>query len=153
MEWITKFSTGWRILFLVLALTAILMGPWFLMDTISVPEPHECSYPYVRIDENFCRYADSYRFTLFSIPSISLLPLISSIMVMIGDNRKWLKVFNFIAWAFAGGYSLFISLTRPEIYSLYYGVRMYIIVAFFALLFELIILFAKSTKTRWAPET
>jgi hypothetical protein len=153
VDWISKIRSGWRVSFLVLAVIAILMGPWFLMDTISVPEPHECSYPWVRIDENLCRYADSYRFTLFSIPGVSLLPVLSSSMVLMDGNRKWLQILNSIAWAVAGGYSLVIRLTNPEIFSTYLGVRLYLIIALLALLFELIIFIIEHSKMRWVADT
>lgn len=52
MEWTNKYKKVWRVAVLVLLPIAI-MGPW-TFDRIYVPSKYPCSYPYFRLEGDFC---------------------------------------------------------------------------------------------------
>lgn len=52
MLWFKEHKSIWRVVFLGMLALAI-TGPWFF-DRVHVPQPHTCSLPNVRLDDNFC---------------------------------------------------------------------------------------------------
>ena len=52
MKWFKEHKPAWRMGFLLMLVLAI-TGPW-AFDRVSVPLPHTCSPPNIRLDDDFC---------------------------------------------------------------------------------------------------
>jgi hypothetical protein len=67
MLWFKEHKSIWRVVFLVMLALAI-TGPWFF-DRVHVPQPHTCSLPNVRLDDDFCGVPTSITWLLRVMPA------------------------------------------------------------------------------------
>ncbi len=177
MLWIRKYRNIWRVLILVVVLAAI-AGPWTI-DVIMVPSEFSCSAPYVRLDGDFCgiplpgtwifrlmvdgfvyasvrpvtggmvfiEYARIFFFNLLVFPLV--LPLFSTLFLILRGERRRRQVFNIVAWSLAAGMSLLIAMPNyPKLFWMVWGVWLYVGLAASALILEALTLAA---GTRLSP--
>lgn len=137
MLWTNEHKGVWRVAILVVALVAI-MGPWNF-ELISVPSEYSCSAPFIRLDDDFCGtpasgmgillglvrqfiYASAEMvtgamglvewarwavFSLFLFPLV--LPLFSTLLLILRGDRRGRQAFNVAAWGLASGVILLIG--------------------------------------------
>ncbi len=163
--WIIEHKHVWRAVVLGLLLLAII-GPW-AFDRINVPAQYTCSAPFIRLEGDFCgeplagififswvllgfiqmvaylvaggpflpERAREMFFSLF--PLLLVLPLITTLRIILGETRRRWQVIHIIALALAAGPTLLLvvasfSSLRWELW----GIWLYIGVATSALLLE-----------------
>ena len=169
MSWITEHKNVWRAAILVVALVAI-MGPW-IHDRIFVPSDYTCSAPNVRLDENFCgipltgvwlfrmmvdvivyasvglvtgtmalgEWAREFLYSL--VLFLLLLPLFSSLLLILRGDRRRRQVFNIAAWVLAAGIGLLLGIFNyPNKFWLLWGLWTFIGLAIIALILEVLTL-------------
>jgi hypothetical protein len=171
MSWIVEHKRILRAAVLVLLLLAM-MGPW-AFDLINVPAGYACSAPFIRLDDNFCGtplsglwlfrplvaefvsasagvlsgamlFREWARGILFALlQSLLLLPFLSTLLLVLRGDRRWLQVFNLVAWALAAGVGLLIGLySFPRWYWGLWGIWLYFGLVAGVLVMEIVILFA-----------
>jgi hypothetical protein len=172
MSWITEHQRNWRIALLVVMVVAF-MGPWGF-DLINVPAEYECSAPNFRIDGDFCGMPISgirgylgisggfisisvslltgefvfpermYELLIIWLFLFPLLPIISTLLLILRGNNRRLQVFTIFAWVLAIGGGLFFRLIRyPKLFLGVWGIWLYIGLAASALILEIIVLVRK----------
>jgi len=169
MSWISEHKTVWRVVILAVVLVAI-MGPW-TFDLISVPSEYTCSAPNFRLDNDFCGmplpgirlfrwmvngfvyasaglvrgamvFVEWARELLFSLLLFLLvLPLFSTLLLILRGDRRRRQVFNVAAWGLAAGIGLLIRMSRyPKLFWVVWGLWLYIGLAASALILEVLTL-------------
>jgi hypothetical protein len=172
MSWITEHQRNWRIALLVVMVVAF-MGPWGF-DLINVPAEYECSAPNFRIEGDFCGMPISgirgylgisggfisisvslltgefvfpermYELLIIWLFLFPLLPIISTLLLILRGNNRRLQVFTIFAWVLAIGGGLFFRLIRyPKLFLGVWGIWLYIGLAASALILEIIVLVRK----------
>ena len=175
MSWINEHKGVWRVAVLVVALVAI-MGPWTFTDLIHVPSEYSCSAPFIRFDDDFCgtplsgislfrgmvkrfvylsaglvtgamaflEWAREFVFSLFLF--LLVLPVFSTLLLILRGDRRGRQAFNVAAWGLAAGTGLtglligFFRYTKP--FWLSWGIWLYIGLAASALILEVLTLAA-----------
>jgi hypothetical protein len=176
VSWINEHKGVWRVAILVVALVAI-MGPWTFTDLLHVPSEYSCSAPFIRFDDDFCgtplpgigillalvrvfiyasaelvtgamglvEWARWAVFSLFLFPLV--LPLFSTLLLILRGDRRGRQAFNVAAWGLAAGTGLtglligFFRYTKP--FWLSWGIWLYIGLAASALILEVLTLAAR----------
>jgi hypothetical protein len=144
-----------RVIFLAL-LSLALIGPW-MFDRINVPAEYTCYPPNVRLYGDFCGvplsgiqllylffsglifaskglvggsvgFTDWLRQIAFSLPGfLILLPIFSTLNIVMSRAQLGQQIFNLVAWVFALGVCLVISLSGyPRLFWALWGVWLYI---------------------------
>ena len=150
MSWINKHRKIFRVIILALLVLAI-MGPW-LFDVIYVPAEYECHAPYIRLKDDFCGIPLSgIRFLLWMVPGcvfLILLPLFSTVLLILIGERRSLQIFNAVTWGLALGLCLLMWLKNdPNLFWVLWGLWLYSVVAAAALVLEILLIQAgKSTS-------
>lgn len=168
MSWIKNHHRIWRIAVLALLLVAFL-GPW-TFDRLYVPSEYECS---VRLDGDFCGYPipgvslsfwlsggvigglvtgdffNSERIRELLLISLFLLlpslPILSTLLLIPGQDHRRRQVFTIIAWVLAIGFGIFWGLNNyPELYWEVWGIWLYTGLAVSALILEIIVFSSKT---------
>ena len=134
MALIADHARAWRIALLILMVVAFL-GPW-VYDQINVPAQYTCDPPFVRLEGDFCGVplngtwvilalgtqpistitdlvmgrlilAESGRQLLVSLAGfLSLLPVVSTLLMIFWGNRPRLQIFHIVVLCLAGGLML-----------------------------------------------
>lgn len=168
MSVINKHKKVLRVIVLAL-MGAAIIGPW-LFDVIHVPSEYSCTAPNIRIKDDFCGlplsgitifswmisgfiYAgnalvsgsmDFYDlrgefFSLFLF--LILLPFFSTLLLILGGDRRRLQIFNVVALGFSLGLCLLLGLSdTPKLFWVLWGVWLYIGAAAAALILEILLL-------------
>lgn len=144
-----------RVIFLAL-LSLALIGPW-MFDRINVPAEYTCHPPNVRLYGDFCGvplsgiqllsmifsglifaskgvvdgslgFTEWLRQIAFSLPGfLILLPVFSTLNIVLRRAQLSQQIFNLVAWVFALGVCLIISLSGyPRLFWALWGVWLYI---------------------------
>lgn len=165
MSWIHAHKNVWRAAILVVGLVA-LVGPWGF-DQINVPAEYSCSPPNVRLEGDFCGlplqgfrilgwfvlglistsadlvtgaivFSDWARQLLFYL-LLLVLPLISTLLLLLRGDRRRLRIFSIAAWGLAAGMGLVIGLLNyPRLFWILWGLWLYIGLGFSALTLEVL---------------
>jgi len=167
MIWIREHHRVWRIAILVLLLVAFL-GPW-TFDRIYVPSEYTCSAPNIRLDGDFCgiplsgiqvffwlssgliaglvtgEFVNSERIREFLLISLilllPLLPILSTLLLILRGDHPRRQVFTIISWALAIGMGLFWGLNNyPKLFWIVWGIWLYIALAISALILEILVI-------------
>ena len=172
---IARHRNARRLAELALLLVAI-MGPW-AFDRIYVQSQYACSAPFVRLDGDFCGVpvrgitvlsfmagaflsisvelvtgaialtdrAGEFLSSLFLFPLV--LPVFSTLLLILrGDRRRW-QVFNVAAWVLAAGVGLLFGVaSHPDLSWVLWGIWLYIGLAPSALILEVLVLAAGSRR-------
>lgn len=178
MLWIDEHKNSWRAAILAMVILT-LIGPWGF-DLINVPSEYPCAAPNIRLEGDFCgmplrgiRSFDLMVRELFyvsaelitgaiglaewahallpSLPSFLLvLPLFSTLLLILGGDRRRQQVFNIATWGLALGTGLFITLSAgvrlssltgyPELFQLQWGLWLHIGLAVLVLTLEILTL-------------
>ena len=177
MTWLKKHPRVWRIAVLALLLVAFL-GPW-TFDLTWVPPDFSCSSPNIRLNDNFCGvplsgtwlyrwmvggfiyastglvtgdlvFTEWIREILFSpFVFLCLLPIFSTLLLILRGDHPRRQVFTIIAWALAIGMGLFWGLNNyPKLFWIVWGIWLYIALAISALILEILVIL----PNRKAPE-
>lgn len=131
MSWITEHARVWRGVALLL-LGVSIIGPW-TFDLINVPAEYPCSAPFVRLEGDYCGVPLSGAWMLFALGSellytvsglltgtlvftepgrtllivliafLLLLPLISTLLLILREDRRGLQIFHITVLCLAGG--------------------------------------------------
>lgn len=175
MLWLNKTKRVWRVVIVILLLVAI-AGPWWF-DRILVPAQYMCSAPNVRLEGDFCGLPVSgtwfpsmavgvtinvvvelitgkavlydrisaFAVNLFLLP---VLPIISTLLMILGKYRRHRQVFHIIALGLAVCFALFMSTIRfSSFWWILWGLWLYIGVTVSALVLEALT-FNNKTRTR-----
>jgi hypothetical protein len=172
MSWIDKHRNIWRIAILATAAVAM-TGPW-TFELVSVPSEYPCSRPYIRLEGDFCgrpvswlrgyswmldelangsemllrgdvSVVDWARVFLYVLPpSLFLLPLISTLVLILRGDRRRRQVFQLVAWGLAAslGMMLIGLLSYPGQRWMAWGIWLYVGSAAGALILEVLTLAA-----------
>ena len=163
--WVEMHHRFWRIALLVLLLVAFL-GPW-TFDVIYLPPGLTCSADYIQLNDNLCGFplsgiwlegmaAENFihsstmlvtgelvftkwiREFLFSLLlSLPLLPILGTLLLILGGGNKRRQVFTISAWILAVGFGLFLGLnTYPRYFWAVWGIWLYIGLAIIAWIME-----------------
>ena len=177
MSWIFEHRRAWRVTVLVLG-SATFIGPW-LYDMLWVPAEYTCSPPTVRLDGNFCglpmsglgvfrwlipefAYAGkaflSGEMTLIDwtkdcvlglFLSLPLLPLLSTLLLILFGDRRRRQVFGVVVWSLAAVLGLLIGLSSyPRLFWVLWGVWLYTVLAVTALVLEALALKGQGVTAR-----
>lgn len=150
MSWTYEKKNVWRAAILVVGLAA-LIGPWGF-DRINVPAEFTCTPPNVRLEGDFCGlplegfrilgwivlglisssaglvtgaigFSDWMRQLLYSMYLLLLvLPLFTTLMLLLRRDHRRLQIFNIAAWGLAVGMGLVIALLNyPKLFWLLWG--------------------------------
>ena len=169
MSWIREHRKTWRLVALVLV-PLTFVGPW-VYDLLWVPAEYTCSPPAVRLDGDYCGlpmsgiglfrwfipglvYASkaflSGDMTLLDwgrdcllglILSLLLLPLLSTLLLVLLGDRPRRQVFSVVAWALAVALGLLFGLSNyPRLFWVLWGVWLYTVLAVTALVLEVFVL-------------
>ena len=172
MSWIGEHRTVWRVAILAVVLVAI-TGPW-TFDHIWVPSEHSCSGPHVRLNDKFCGIPLSgtwlFRFMAIGFINTSarlvagggdavkqaresligvglfllVLPVFSSLPLILFGDRRRRQVLNVAAWVLAAGMGLLIGMSsHPRVFWVRWGLWLYIALAAIALTLEVLTLAAR----------
>lgn len=145
----------WRVILLAL-LSLALIGPW-AFDLINVPAEYTCHAPNVRLYGDFCgvplsgmqllswmasgfvtagmglvtgsvAFSDWLRQLVFSLLGmLVLLPILSTLLIVLRGARRRLQVFNLTAWVVALGVCLLVGISGyPKFFWALWGVWLYI---------------------------
>jgi hypothetical protein len=155
MFWINGNKNYWRlvsIIFLVIGLS----GPW-VFDRIAVPAPHDCTAPWVRLNDVLCGIpvspvsfvieqiqhspgiASLFPFMLLLLPFA--LPIISTvIMILLVDIKPW-KIVHIVVLILLTGFSIFYVYTAVDfsLQAALWGVWLYLITLILLLVIELVV--------------
>ena len=131
MSWLTEQARVWRAVALLLLMVSI-FGPW-VYDQINVPAEYPCSAPFVRLQGDFCGMPLSGTYMLYAMGSefvrigvevvtgslalaeagrvllilllgfLILLPTVSTLLMILRGDRRWLQVFHITVLCLAGG--------------------------------------------------
>lgn len=171
MLWINEHKRVWRIAIIVVGVIALL-GPW-AYDRINVPAEFTCSAPNVRLYGDFCGvpitgimiYGDFLAGLLYGLRSpvesgvtsiewvrhvlyslvlfLLILPLFSTLFIILRGEGRRRQVFSIVAWGLAGGIALLLRLSMfPQPFFGLWGLWLYIILAACALILEVLALVA-----------
>jgi hypothetical protein len=171
MLWTFEHRNVWRVGILVVMLVAII-GPW-TFDVIWVPSEYSCSAPFVRLDNSFCGipltgirlfrwmvegFIDASaelvtgammfiewtrEFLLCLLLPLLVLPVFSTLLLILRGDRWRRQVFNIAAWGLAGGVGLLIGTSsHPRLFWVLWGIWLYIGLAAGALILEVLTLAA-----------
>ena len=169
MSWIDEHKTVWRVAILVMALVAV-MGPW-TFDHVWVPSEHSCSAPFVRLNDKFCGIplSGTWLFRSMAIGFINasarlvaggrdavkpareslvglillllVLPVFSTLPLILFGDRRCRQVLNVAAWVLAAGMGLLIGVSsHPRLFWVLWGLWLYIGLAVSALALEVLTL-------------
>lgn len=116
MLWSGKLKTVGRVASLVLLLVAM-MGPWFI-DTHPATE-ESCSPPLVWQGNGYCAclvsFLETFRMSfspghhmLWLVCLLPALPFLSTLLLILSREHRWLWVCHLIAWGLVAIYSLFL---------------------------------------------
>jgi len=172
MPWIIKHERAFRVAELALLLAAIL-GPWGF-DRINVPAQYPCNAPNFRLEGDFCGTPLSGAFVLLLIISevgylvsrlvtgiplnpnqalalsiliLILLPLFSTIVLVLRGGKRGTPVFHMVALVLAVCAGLFVSLFfYPRLFWVLWGPWSYIGVAAGALVLEAAMLMTRRRR-------
>lgn len=136
MAWTNKYKKILRVAILALLMVA-LMGPWTI-DVISVPHQFPCSYPFVRMEGDFCGTAGYKGFVVLPSAFIQIsgylvtrvttltdkvgeillwmflpllvLPFVSTFLLILRGNNRSQQIFSTVAWGSAAGGCLLVVL-------------------------------------------
>lgn len=159
----------WRVILLAL-LSLALMGPW-TFDRINVPAEYPCYAPVVRLYGDFCGvplsgiqlltwmascfvtagivlvtgsvgFSDWIRQLVFSmLGMLVLLPILSTLLIILRGAGRRLQVFNLAAWVVAlGGCLLVVISGYPKFFWALWGVWLYLGLAAGSVVLEVIAL-------------
>ena len=164
-----KHKRVWRIAIILLLLVAFL-GPW-TFDLVWVPSGHFCYAPHIRLDDDYCGIPRSgiwlYRwiaggfiyissglltgelnfsvwigeilFYLFVF--LSLLPIFSTLLLILRGNHQRRQMFTIVAWVLAIGVGLLWGMGNyPKFFWVVWGIWLYIGLAISALILEIIVI-------------
>jgi hypothetical protein len=169
MEWLRGNERTWRAAVLVLLLVA-LIGPWAFGDRVNVPAEEDCTPPWMRVRGDFCaerasglrlfanlgeglqflRQAASLASVLimvlyYLVPF--LLPLLSSLLLLLFGGRRLLVGFHLLAVVLGVGYILFIVAAIGLPLSLrIWGLWLYVFTALGSLALEIGLLAGKRRR-------
>jgi len=144
------------------------LGPW-TFDRIYVPSKYECSAPFIRLEGDFCgiplsgiqvffwlssgltarlvtgEFVISERIREFLLISLflllPLLPILSTLLLILRGDHPRRQVFTIIAWVLAIGFGIFGGLNNhPELYWEVWGIWLYIGLAISALILEILVI-------------
>jgi len=179
MSWINQHQRNWRIALLVLMIVAF-MGPW-AFDLINVPSEYECSAPFVRLEGDFCGVPLPGIEIFFWISSgfisigiglvtgefvfferirelliglllfLPLLPIFSTLLLILRGDHQRRQVFTIIAWILAIGGGLFLGISNsiyPRLFWAVWGIWLYIGLAISALILEIIVILSIRSRKR-----
>jgi hypothetical protein len=148
VTWINEHKSKLRIAFLLLLVIAI-NGPWLAFDAMWVPSepPFECRPPNTRLSDNLCGEVKSltrlmfegamdasllYSWVLFP----TLLPLFSSLVIILRGEHKRLKILHFVLLALAAAYSAILIFTPEMLRVSIWGIWLYFILVLLMLVIE-----------------
>jgi hypothetical protein len=144
MAWITDSVRNWRTVALVLLLVALVIGPW-VYDLINVPAEYPCEAPFVRLEGDYCGVPLKGTWMVFALGSqfiltitdlitgrlalaesgrqlsislagfLSLLPVVSTLLMIFRGDRHWLQIFHIVALCLAGGLMLWVYSAALEL--------------------------------------
>lgn len=174
MAWLNRRMNDLRVIELVLLLVAI-MGPWWF-DVINVPAQYTCSNPFIRLEGDFCGAPISgtwlpvtiaaglvpmvvkwltgtavlaewiHEFSIGLLMLLPTLPVISTLLMILGRDRRGRQAFHIIALGLAVCLTLFmganligLSLSSRAWWMLW-GIWLYIGVTVSALILEVLAL-------------
>ena len=169
MSWLYEHHSEWRIALLVMMIVAFL-GPW-TVDLIYMPSEYECSAPFVRLEGDFCgiplsgiriffwisgglavgletgEVFNSERIREFLFMSLflllPLLPIFSTLLLILRGDHPRRQVFTIIAWILAIGVGLFLGMSNsiyPRLFWAVWGIWLYIGLAISALTLEILVI-------------
>ena len=169
--WLHEHKNVWRVAVLVLLLVAI-MRPWGF-DVVNVPSEYPCSAPYIRLEGDFCgiplsgvwaygwwlngmvagsrgllrgavSFVDWARGFLFGLLlCLFLLPVISTLLLILRGDRQRRQVFHLVAWGLAASLGVCVGMSRyPRLFWVLWGVWLYVGLAVGALTLEVLVLAA-----------
>ena len=168
MSWINQHQNDWRIALIVVMVVAF-MGPW-AFERINVPAEYACSAPYIRLEGDFCGSPllgiqlltwissgfisisfgllagefvlfERIREILISLLMFApLLPIFSTLLLILRGDHPRRQVFTIIAWVLAIGGGLFIGWTNSKLFWRVWGIWLYIVLATSALILEIFII-------------
>jgi hypothetical protein len=176
MDWLKKHPRVWRVAFLAPLLIAF-VGPW-TFDLIWVPSDHKCIAPYIRLDDGYCGvpqsgiwqyrwvtrvfiesgtglvtgelgFSDWIREFLFCLLHfLLLLPVFSTLCLILRGNVQRCQVFTIVAWALAVGLGFLWGMGNyPNFFWVVWGIWLYTALAVSALIMEILFLAAlKETR-------
>jgi hypothetical protein len=175
MLWISEHQRNWRIALLIAMLVAFL-GPW-AFDLVNVPAQYECA-PNIRLYGDFCGvpipgflvtlwtginftstiiglltgefpFSDRIReFLISPLLLLPLIPVISTLLLILRGNTQRRQVFAIISWFLAIAACLFISFQiNPRQLLASWGLWLYILLGLCALIFEMIIIRQEKRKS------
>jgi hypothetical protein len=177
--WIDKNINSIRLAIVLLAITALIIGPW-VFESLWVPGDFPCNPPTVRLKDNFCGlpiqgidyilwWAGGFVGATASLASgdlpfidwigegllpliflFPLVPLFSSLTLMIREDKKSNPIFNIISWGIALGICLWIGvLGQPRYFYILWGLWLYIGLSVAALWLERFALKGKKGIWLW----
>lgn len=177
MSWIYEHQRNWRIVLLVLMIVAF-MGPW-AFDLTNVPAEYSCSPPNIRLYDDFCgaplsgiriffwissglisisvglvtgEFVFSERIREFLIGLLlflPLLPIFSTLLLILRGDHQRRQVFTIIAWILAIGAGLFLGMSNyPRSGWAVWGIWLYIGLALSALILEILALIERRKLDR-----
>jgi hypothetical protein len=146
---INEHKRNLRIVFLLLLVIAI-NGPWLAFDSMYVPSepPFVCRPPNTRLSDNLCGEAKSLTMLMFEgamdkslliswVLSPHLLPLFSTlVMILRGDHKRW-KIFHFIILGLAAAFSAYLVFLPETLRPALWGIWSYLSLVVIMLVFEL----------------
>ncbi len=169
MIWIKKYRRIWRIVIILLLVVAFL-GPW-TFDLTWVPPNYSCSSSNIRLNDNFCGvplsgtwlyrwvvggfiyastglvtgelvFTEWIREILFSpFIFLFLLPIFSTLLLILRGDYPRRQVFTITAWALAIGMDLFWGLNNyPKLFWIVWGIWLYIALAISTLILEILVI-------------
>jgi hypothetical protein len=139
MQLAHKYRKIWRIAIPILLLFA-LMGPWTI-EQIFLPPQFSCSYPYVRLEGDFCgttgykgivilpsafisifidlvtratSLTDRVDLVLLQmlLPFLLVLPFVSTFLLILRGDRRSRQLFSIVTWGLAAG-ACFLLVFQP----------------------------------------
>ena len=175
MSWLEEHKRIWRTAIFILLILAV-FGPW-VFERINVPAEFECSAPYIRLEGDFCGFPWSWIRGFFWVSggliSISvgmvtgelvftewirelfvslllllpLLPIFSTLLLILRGDHPRRQVFTIIAWVLAIGMGLFWGLNNNlNLFWFAWGIWLYIGLAACALILEITLLMRKRKR-------
>lgn len=164
----------WRLIVVALLLVALL-GPW-LYDRVNVPAEYPCSAPYIRLEGDFCGEPHSGIWIVMSfvggfgraitgvftgevalaeigrslpislLPLLLLLPVFSTLLLILRGDGGLLRVANVIIWSLATAFSwlMFLTLSPSGVPPLqFWGLWLYVGTITIGLVVEVVVLLGK----------
>jgi len=169
--WINEHKNVWRVAVLLLLSVAV-MGPW-TFDLINVPSEYPCSAPFIRLENDFCGmprpgiwvfswmvggfinmvvrlvtgatvFTDlAFEFLYSLLPLLLVLPFCSTLLLILGGDRRRRQVFHVAAWGLAAGVGLLLGMSSfSRLLWALWGLWLYIGLAAGALILEVLTLAA-----------